>query len=124
LLPEFARIAQADFSDIVTSVQFIHHHRASLAEKLRLYLRDSSFVVLWVDSSGSRYSFHWEHRARRGLMYRHDNAPDFPTLSTAPKHFHNGSESQVEDSHLSDDLKTALREFLDFVRAKLAEFGG
>ena len=96
MLHEFSRIAQGDFSDIVTSVQFIHHHRASLPEKLRLHLRDGTFIDLWVNPSGNRYSFHWEHRAKRGLIHRYDNAPDFPGLATAPKHFHNGSESRVE----------------------------
>jgi len=57
------------------------------------------------------------------MIHRCDNAPDFPSLGTAPKHFHNGSEFQVEESGLSDHLETALREFLNFVRAKLAEFG-
>ncbi|MCL5960321.1 MAG: DUF6516 family protein [Chloroflexi bacterium] len=122
MLREFGRIAQEEFGDIVTSVQFLSH-RASLPEKLHLDLRDGTFADLWVNPSGTRYSFHWEHRAKRGLIHRHDNAPDFPLLSTAPKHFHNGSESQVEESYLSDDIETGLREFLAFVRTKLAEFG-
>lgn len=123
MLHRFSRIALEDFDDIVTSAQLIYHQRASLPEKLRLHLRDGTFVDLWVNPSGTRYSFHWEHRAKRGLIHRHDNAPDFPALATAPKHFHNGTESQIEESHLSDDLETALREFLGFVRAKLADFG-
>jgi hypothetical protein len=122
LLHEFSRIAHSEFGDIITSTQFIYR-RAGLPEKVRLHLRDHTFVDLWVNPSGSRYSFHWEHRARRGLIHRHDNAPDFPTIVTFPKHFHNGSESQVEESYLSDDLELALREFLTFVRAKLTEFG-
>lgn len=123
MLREFSRIAQEDFGDIVTSVHFIHHRRAGLPEKLRLRLRDETFVDIWVNPDGNRYSFHWEHRAKRGLIHRYDNAPDFPALATAPNHLHNGSESQVEESDLGDDLKEALREFLNFVRAKLTEFG-
>ena len=122
MLHECSRIAQAEFSDIITSVQFLSR-RASLPEKLRLHLRDGTFADLWVNPSGNRYSFHWEHRAKRGLMHRYDNAPDFPALATAPKHFHNGSESQVEDSHLSDDVETGLTQFLTFIRTKLTEFG-
>lgn len=57
------------------------------------------------------------------MYHRFDNAPDFPNLATFPKHFHNGSEDNVEESRLSDEPETALREFLSFVRTKLNEFG-
>ncbi|MBI4318141.1 MAG: hypothetical protein HY675_06600 [Chloroflexi bacterium] len=122
MLHRFSRIARAEFGDIVVSAQFLSR-RSGLAEKLRLNLRDGTFADLWVNPRGTRYSFHWEHRARRGLIHRHDNAPDFPFVATAPKHFHNGSESQVEESHLSNDLESGLREFLTFIRTKLAELG-
>jgi hypothetical protein len=45
-------------------------------------------------------------------MWRH--------ISTFPKHFHNGSESNVTESLLSDEPENALREFLAFVRLKLS----
>ena len=122
MLHEFSRIAQSEFNDIVTSTQFLYR-RADLPEKVRLFLRDGSFADIWINPSGSRYSFHWEHRAKRGLIHRHDNAPDFPSIATFPKHFHNGSEAQVEESHIDDNLEMALREFLFFIRTKLTEFG-
>lgn len=117
----FSEIAQTEFRDIVASVQSFYR-RAGLEEKLRLVFRDGTYADIWVNPSGSRYSFHWEQRAKRGLIYRYDNAPDFPEIPTFPKHFHNGSEAQVETSYLSDDPETALREFLAFVRAKLKEY--
>ena len=40
-------------------------------------------------------------------------------VATFPKHFHDGSESNVVESHISDDPKEAIREFLTFVRHKL-----
>jgi len=46
---------------------------------------------------------------------------DHPEISTYPKHLHNGSEENVEPSFISDDPHAALREFLHFVREKLAE---
>ena len=122
MLREFARIAQADFGDILGSVQFIYR-RTAVPEKLRLHFLDNSFADVWVNSSGTRYSFHWEARASRGVLYRWDNAPDFPSVATFPKHFHNGSESQVEESYLDNDLSLALREFLGFVREKLTKVG-
>ena len=36
-----------------------------------------------------------------------------------PKHFHDGSESNVVESHISDDPEDAIREFLAYVRDKL-----
>lgn len=77
---------------------------------------------VWLSPDLARYSYHWEQRAKRGLIHRHDNAPDHPAISTFPKHFHNGSESAVEESHIPDDPVTALGQFLAFVRARLTEY--
>ena len=120
MLPDFRHIAETEFSDIVTATEFLYR-RSAVPEKLRLTLRDGTFADIWVNSSGSRYSFHWEQRGKRGVIHRHDNAPDFPALATFPKHFHSGSEDHVEESYLSDDLPTALRQFLSFIRAELAK---
>ena len=38
-----------------------------------------------------------------------------------PKHFHDGSEDNVGESHISDSPDQALREFLHFVRIKLLD---
>jgi hypothetical protein len=40
-------------------------------------------------------------------------------VRTYPKHFHDGREDNVEESHISDIPETGLREFLSFVRAEL-----
>ena len=55
-------------------------------------------------------------------MYRHDNFPDtnWKEVSTYPKHFHNGSQDAVNESHIEDDPFTALRQFMDFARTHLA----
>jgi hypothetical protein len=39
-------------------------------------------------------------------------------VATFPKHFHDGSEEQVIESHLSEEPEQALRQFLAFVREK------
>jgi hypothetical protein len=119
VLHDFSRIALSEFAEIVTSVEFIHR-RSAMPEKMRMRLKDETFVDVWVNPSATRYAFHWERRARRGTIYRHDNAPDFPDIATFPKHFHNGSEDAVEESYFDDDLATALRQFLAFVRAMMA----
>jgi hypothetical protein len=50
-------------------------------------------------------------------IYRHNNAPHqkWKYISTFPKHFHNGSEDIVVQSHISENPEIALREFLSFV---------
>lgn len=87
--------------------------------KLGLFIRDGTFVDIWLSPDGQRYAYHWEQRAVRGLIHRHDNAPDHPEILTHPKHFHNGSEEAVADSTLPDDPAAALRVFLTFVQEQL-----
>jgi len=118
---QLERIALGEFGDIVVRTQMIGR-RAGAALKLRLHIRDGTAVDVWLSPNRARYAYHWEQRAKRGLLHRHDNAPDHPHVSTFPKHFHNGSEEAVEESHISDEPSTALREFLTFIRDKLVEY--
>jgi len=112
-------IALAEFPDVVTDVKRIGR-RADAALKLRLLIRDGSFVDVWLSPTGADYAYHWEQRAQRGCLHRHDNAPDHPHITTYPKHFHNGDEATVEESFIPDDPETAIRYFLGFVRNQLA----
>lgn len=115
---KLAQIAATEFPDIVAG-QIILGRRAAAPLKLRLQIRDDTFVDVWLSPDQRRYAFHWEQRAVRGLIHRHDNAPDHPHISTFPKHFHNGSEDQIEPSSISSNPQPALREFLTFVRQRL-----
>jgi len=121
LLQEIVEIVLREFLDIVddTRIQFTS---SGAVEKLRVFLKDDSFVDVWLSSTG-KYSYHWEHRHLSGLMYRHDNAPHarWERIETFPKHFHDGSEDNVRESHISDDPREAVRVFLDFIRWKLKE---
>ncbi len=119
---ELAHIAESEFGDIVTDWHFIYRH-ASIPLKLRLQIRDETYVDVWVSDSAERYSYHWEQRAVRGLIHRHDNAPDHREISTFPKHYHDGSEENVASSAIADDPLAALREFLTFVRKRLEGVG-
>jgi hypothetical protein len=110
-----AEIALAEFGDLVIHCQPIGR-RSQAPLKLRLTIRDGTFLDVWLNADGSRYAYHWEQRARRGLIHRHDNAPDHPTIATHPKHFHNGTEEAIEESYIPDDPEMALRFFLDYVR--------
>ena len=119
---ELSRLALAEFADVVIHAETLGR-RATIPLKLRLTVRDGTLIDVWLSPDLARYSYHWEQRAKRGLIYRHDNAPDHPAVSTFPKHFHNGSENAVEVSYTSDHPLDALRQFLTFVRAKLIEYG-
>ena len=116
---EIEAIAHSEFSDIVVSSQILHK-RTSGSAKLRLFFKDQTYMDIWLSESG-KFSYHWEHRAKRGLIHRHDNAPDHPGIATFPKHFHYGEETNVVPSYLSDNPLNAIREFLDFVGTFLSE---
>jgi len=108
--------AEVEFADIVVETF------SSGINELRIILTDGSFVDVWFSLKlQGRYSFHWERQAIDGTMYRHDNAPHrrWEAVATFPRHFHNGSETNVSDSYLSAVPEAALREFLTFVRAML-----
>jgi hypothetical protein len=107
-------IAEVEFVDIVLQTIIPD------LNELRIILTDGSFVDVWFSLKlQGRYSFHWERRALDGKIYRHDNAPHkrWESVATFPRHFHDGSETNVSESHLSEVPEEALREFLVFVRA-------
>lgn len=119
---QLARIARAEFGGVITRSETIGR-RAGVPLKLRLHVRDDTFIDIWLSADQKRYAYHWEQRAKRGLLHRHDNAPDHPEIATHPKHFHNGAEDQVEESYVPDDPRAALREFLRFVVQQLEDVG-
>jgi hypothetical protein len=110
-----------EFPDIVTSSRIIHK-RSPGSAKLRLHFNDQTYMDIWLSETG-KYSFHWEQRAKRGLIHRHDNAPDHPEINTFPKHFHNGDEGNIVASYLTDEPLFAVREFLEYIRQTLKHHG-
>ena len=108
-------IVDTEYADITTDSIIIRG-------KLRAFVNDGSFLDVWFSLKVSdRFSYHWERRHIDGTMYRHDNFPDpnWKVVSTFPKHFHNGSQDTVEESHIDEDPATGLRQFMDFVRSRL-----
>ena len=118
-----ASIAKMEFGAIVTGWESVYR-KAATPLKLRLTIRDGTFVDIWLSPDKERYSYHWEQRAARGLIHRHDNAPDHPEVVTCPKHFHDGQEENVQVSSIPDDVELAVREFLSFVRSRLERSSG
>ena len=108
-------------NDIVSEAQIL---RLASGEplKLRLEIVDGSVLDVYVSVTG-KCSYHWERRLVDGSIYRHDNAPhkNWRHVRTFPKHFHDGSEEAVEESHISEDPVLALEQVLEFVRTKLAK---
>lgn len=117
---QLALIARTEYGAVITGSETIGR-RAGIPLKLRLHVRDSTFIDIWLSADNRRYAFHWEQRAKRGLLHRHDNAPDHPEIATHPKHFHNGAEDQIDESYISDDPRSALREFLKFIAQQLED---
>lgn len=118
---QIEKMAHSKFPDIVTSSQIIHKRSAGSA-KLRFHFNDHTYMDIWLSETG-KYSYHWEQRARRGLIHRHDNAPDHPEIDTFPKHFHDGDEQNVAPSYLTDEPLQAVREFLESIRQFLKSHG-
>ena len=90
--------------------------------KLRLEIVDGAVLLDVYISITGKYSYHWERRLVDGSIYRHDNAlhNNWKNVRTFPKHFHDGEEGAVGESHISDDPVVALDQFLEFVRVRLA----
>ena len=97
-IERLSEIASIEFADIVADVLLPD------INELRILLVDGSFVDVWFSLKlVGQYSFRWERRAIDGRIYRHDNAPHkrWQFVATFPHHFHNGSEGEVVESHLS-----------------------
>jgi len=107
-------IAETEYKDIVVKTAFIHK-RTIGSTKLRIFIKDPSFLDIWLSETG-KYSYHWEQRAQRGQIYRHDNAPDFPEIETYPKHLHDSDDKNVKASNLPNDPQTAIKQILDYIR--------
>lgn len=113
-------IALTEFADIVDHARVLTLTTGDPL-KLRLDVVDGSLIDVFLSASG-KYSYHWERRlTSAGDLYRHDNAPHdkWRYVRTYPKHFHDGSEDNVKESHIGDVPEKAMREFLSFVRARL-----
>lgn len=105
----------SEFPHIVESVSRPHG-------KLRIHLTDESYLDIWFSRKiPDRFAYHWEHRHVDEGVHRHDNRPHdhLEHLASFPKHFHDGNEENVKESHLSNDPKKAVRDFLEFIEEEI-----
>ena len=109
------RLAVSRYRDVVRAVARVESGSGVLV-KVRVVFVDESFLDVYWSPTG-RYSLHYERRHVDGTVYRHDNAPHWRhrRLRTFPKHFHAGSEDNVEESRLPDDPLEAVEAFLRFI---------
>jgi hypothetical protein len=112
-------IAEVDYKDIVTSTKILGKRTIGSA-KLRIFFKDQTYLDIWLSPSG-KYSYHWEQRAQRGTIYRHDNAPDFPHIKTHPQHLHDGDEKNIQPSYIDTNPTIAIKQVLTIIKQKLEE---
>jgi hypothetical protein len=116
-LPKIKAIAEREFADIVVGARLID-------AKVRVILHDTSYIDFWwsLELPG-RFAYHWQRKHVDDTIYRHDNAPHtvWAHISTFPRYYHRGSESNVVASFLPADPEVAVREFLEFARQILSE---
>ena len=116
----FARIAEIEFSDIVLSIQ-------DLGNKLRIYLKDTSFIDFFFTTKlkTQRFSIHWERAHIKRGIFRLDNTPDknWRKVETFPLHFHRKTYENVGKPPFTTEkrntLKTLFRAFLQFARENI-----
>lgn len=116
-----ARIAEVEFADIVLSTQDLGH-------KLRVYLKDKTFIDLFYTTKlkTQRFSIHWERMHIDGSIYRLDNTPDkkWHKVAMFPIHFHKKLYEQVEAAPFPIDqrgsMESIFRKFLQFVKDHIA----
>ena len=115
---KFARLAETEFPDIVISTHDLGH-------KLRVYLKDKSFIDFFYSTKSkiTRFAIHWERVHLDGNFYRLDNTPDknWSKVKTYPLHFHDKIYENVTSSPFESKNKTLLsifRQFLNFVLNK------
>jgi hypothetical protein len=115
-------LVNEEFKDICEDAA-IMFSTTGRAQKVRIYLIDNTIVDIWISRDG-RYSYHWSNKGVRDFVLRHDNAPHekWKTVSTFPKHCHDGSEPNVVSSKIPDDPIAALKYFLQRVKEKILQF--
>jgi hypothetical protein len=114
-------LSTTEYPDIVEDAT-IHRTPSGAPTKIRIYITDGSYLDIWLSQTG-KYSYHCEQRHINGQLHRHDNAPhpNWTLIKTYPKHYHNGSQENVQKSNIPEDPAQALRAFLTQIREKITK---
>ena len=112
-LKTIKEIVEDQFLDIVEDIL------TPSEEKLRVVLKDKSFIDLRISRSvKNRFDFHWERRHIDGSIFRYDNFPDtrFKKLKSFPYHLHYQKENKAVESKFRKTLPAGFVDFMNFVR--------
>ncbi len=115
-IKEIKDLIERNYAEIISEVDILH------TNQLRVFFVDDSYLDIWFSLKLlNRYSYHWERKNIDGTIYRHDNAPHlkWKSILTFPKHFHNKTEDNVEESHISDVPQKAVKEMLNFIKTQI-----
>ncbi len=118
LYKKFTEIATKEIGKFIVDIRIISSRESKGSVKLRCYLKDSSFIDIYVSQSG-KFSFHLERRMVDGIFYRVDNAPDHPEIETFPYHLHSGNEENIQKFKKGKDIYEDFRNFLRLVKKRL-----
>ena len=108
---------------IIHSSSITYDKRSTYIGLIRgdIYFLDGSLLHLRefvnVEHGIERYMYAYHYQRPDGtLVFRYDNTPHFPALSTFPHHKHEGSESNVVSAS-PPDLQAILTEIQDLIAA-------
>ena len=108
-------------ADIVHSSSITYDKRSSDVGFIRgnIYFLDGSLLHLrefiHVQHGIERYMYVYQYQSRTGVfVFRYDNTPHFPALSTFPHYKHDGSEINVMAA-LPPDLPAMLAEVRQYM---------
>ena len=116
MIEKAKRIAEIEFEEIVASTEIIR-------SKLRIHFIEGSFLDVYISRSiPGRFAFHWERRHVEGKIYRYDNYPNsnWRDIPSFPYHFHDASDENAVECSFDRDILPGFRDFMHFVRDKLA----
>lgn len=120
MLSKFVRIAEKEFSKIVSSTEFLFDAPHLIEpSRLRLYLIDDSFLDIRYDEESGDYSFHWQ---KANEITRFNNAPHHIAIKTFPRHIHLGSENNVVEDNITSPKFTPednFRKILKWIANKV-----
>jgi hypothetical protein len=109
-------LALKSYRAYIRDASILRGRRSAGSGKLRLLLKDGSFMDIFFSGSG-KYSFHWERRKLDGMIYRFDNAPHHPKVGL--QHLHEGAEDRIVPYTLLDDPIKAFQQVMEFVKKRL-----
>lgn len=113
-------------ASIVHSASMTYDKRSTYIGFIRgvLYFLDGSQLHIRefvnVENGVERYMYAYHYQRPDGvLVFRYDNSPHFPALSTFPHHKHEASEAHVVEATLPD-LQTVLAEIQGLIDVSMS----